>query len=242
MSTPVSQTAPGAPPDFGFLPPPEPPYALVVAGGDLDEPALAEETARLARGASLCVAADGGLRLLRAVGIWPGVLVGDFDTLTPDEVEAARAAGVTVRAFPPAKDFTDAELALDVARRQLGRAPLYVVGGVGDRIDHTLANLLLAARWWTEGHPVTVLAGPAHVRPLAGPGEVRFRGAPGQTVSLIPLTPQMTGVDTEGLVYPLAGATLTWGNAYAVSNALVGEEGAFRARTGMGLVVLQRRA
>ncbi|WPD19474.1 thiamine diphosphokinase [Thermaerobacter composti] len=226
---------------FGFLPDPTPPYGVVVAGGDLDEPALAREVARLARDASLCVAADGGLRLLRAVGLWPHVLVGDFDTLTAAEVEAARAAGVEVQTFPAAKDLTDAEIALDAVRRRLGGAPLYLVGGVGDRVDHTLANLLLTARWGTEGRPLTVLSGPAHVRPLVAPGEVRFRGAPGQTVSLVPLTPRMTGVATEGLAYPLADATLAWGTAYTVSNALVGTEGAFRARTGIGLVVLQRR-
>ncbi|HEY8552418.1 MAG TPA: thiamine diphosphokinase [Thermaerobacter sp.] len=231
----------GSAPPFGFLPHPTPPYGVVVAGGDLDEPALAQEAARLARDAALCVAADGGLRLLRATGLWPHVLVGDFDTLTAAEVDAARAAGVEVQAFPPAKDLTDAEIALDVARRRLGGAPLYLVGGVGDRVDHTLANLLLAARWGTEGRSLTVLSGPAHIRPLVAPGEVRFHGAPGQTVSLVPLTPRMTGVETEGLRYPLADATLAWGNAFTVSNALVGTEGAFRARTGVGLVVLQRR-
>ena len=227
---------------FGFLPPPAPPYAVVVAGGDLDEPALADEVAHLARRASLCVAADGGLRLLRRAGLWPHLLCGDFDTLGPEEVEAARAAGVEVVPVPPAKDFTDTELALDLARRRLGRVPLYLVGGVGDRVDHTLANLLLVARWWAGGHPLTVLAGPAHVRPLAGPGEVQFHGRPGQTVSLVPLSPRMTGVTTEGLVYPLRDATLAWGTAYTVSNALAGSQGAFRARTGLGLVVLQRRS
>lgn len=226
---------------FGFLPPPSPPYGVVVAGGDLDEPALVAETARLVAGASLCIAADGGLRLLRAASLWPHLLAGDFDTLTAAEVEAARAAGVEVRRVPPAKDFTDTELALDLARQRLGPAPLYLVGGVGDRVDHTLTNLLMAARWVAGGHALRVLAAPAHVAPLVGPGEVRFQGRPGQVVSLVPLTPRMTGVSTEGLVYPLADATLAWGTAYTVSNALAGTEGAFRARTGLGLVILQRR-
>ena len=227
--------------EFGFLPPPTPPYGVVVAGGDLEEPDLRVEAARLARGAALCVAADGGLRLLRAAGCWPHVLVGDFDTLSPAEVEAARAAGVEIARFPTRKDATDAEIALDVVTRRLGTAPVFLVGGVGDRVDHSLANLLMAARLCLQGRRVAVLAGPAHVAPLIGPGTVRFAGRPGQPVSLIPLTPRMTGVTTSGLAYPLRDATLRFGTTFTVSNELAAAEGSFSARTGRALVVLQRR-
>lgn len=236
----TQESAAAAEPPFGFLYGNEP-HAVVVAGGDLDTPELRAEAARLVASAALCVAADGGLRLLRAIGRWPDLLVGDFDTLAEDEVAEAAAAGVTVLRYPAAKDATDSELALDLVEEHGGPRRIYLIGGVGDRVDHTLANLMMAARLCQEGRDVTIVAAPAHVAPLVGPGRVSFAGRPGQPVSLIPLTPSLMGVTTEGLVYPLHDATLRFGTTFTVSNALAGERGAFSARAGRALVVLQRR-
>lgn len=226
---------------FGFLCDGDEPYAVVVAGGDLDSPELREEAARLVSSASLCVAADGGLRLLRAIGRWPDLLVGDFDTLTEAELAEAAAAGVTTIRYPTMKDATDSEIALDLVEERGGPRRTFLVGGVGDRVDHTLANLMMAARLCEQGRTVTIVAASAHVAPLIGPGRVRFAGRPGQPVSLIPLTPRLAGVTTEGLLYPLQEATIRFGTTFAVSNELVGTRGAFSARAGRALVVLQRR-
>ncbi|PZN11898.1 MAG: thiamine diphosphokinase [Bacillota bacterium] len=237
----TGEPAAAAMPPFGFLDDGSEPHAVVVAGGNLGAPELRAEAERLVATAAFCVAADGGLRLLRAVGRWPDVLVGDFDTLSRREVEEAEAAGVTVLRFPTAKDATDSELALDLVEERGGPRRVYLIGGVGDRMDHTLANLMMAARLCLEGRDVTIIAASAHIAPLVGPGRVCFSGRPGQPVSLIPLTPCLTGVTTEGLVYPLKEATLRFGTTLAVSNELAGERGAFSARAGRALVVLQRR-
>lgn len=230
----------GWPSQFGFVTRPGGPYGMVVAGGAGQQPVLLDEAARLVAGASFCVAADGGLRLLRAIDRWPHVLVGDFDTLTPEELDAARQAGVEIRRFPTRKDATDSELALDLVARRDPSWALVLVGGVGDRIDHSLANMLMACRLAAQGRSVVMVTDSAHMAPLIGPQRVAFRGWPGQIVSLIPLTPQMTGVSTDGLAYPLRDATLQRGVTFTVSNHLVGRQGAFEARTGHGLVVLQR--
>jgi thiamine pyrophosphokinase len=81
----------------------------------------------------LVIAADGGLRHLKALDIAPDIVLGDFDSLgyTP--------AGGEVH--PVEKDDTDAMLAV---RRglALGCREFVLYGGMdGPRLDHTIANL-----------------------------------------------------------------------------------------------------
>src|SRR5262245_31346085 len=70
------------------------------------------------------IAADSGLDRALALGLDVAVAVGDFDSASPDAVEAAEAAGVRIDRYPAEKDATDLELALDVA---IGIAPRRVL-------------------------------------------------------------------------------------------------------------------
>ena len=63
------------------------------------------------------VAVDGGLRHLKRLGLKPDLLIGDLDSVDADELAEIEEVGVEVLRFPPAKDQTDLELALDYALR-----------------------------------------------------------------------------------------------------------------------------
>ena len=78
---------------------------VVVASGE--GPGLTVPSARHV------VAADGGLHRARALGLDVEVVVGDLDSVTPEALAAAEAAGARVVRYPRAKDATDLELALD---------------------------------------------------------------------------------------------------------------------------------
>ena len=78
------------------------------------------------------IAADGGLAHVKALGITPHCILGDFDSL------GYVPADSTV--FPVEKDDTDAMLAV---RRglELGYKEFYLYGSLdGKRLDHTVAN------------------------------------------------------------------------------------------------------
>ena len=87
------------------------------------------------------IAADGGLSKLQALGIIPDLILGDFDSL------GSRPAGDNVLTYPVEKDDTDTMLAIKEAIWR-GYQTLYISGGIGGRLDHTMANLqsLLFAR------------------------------------------------------------------------------------------------
>ncbi len=77
------------------------------------------------------IAADGGLRYAERLGVKPDCILGDFDSLgyVPDAAEV----------YPSRKDDTDTMLAV---RHGLDRGltEFVILGGLGGRLDHTVAN------------------------------------------------------------------------------------------------------
>lgn len=188
--------------------------AIVVAGGDPIAAAVADRLPA----SGVVVAADSGLEHAVALGLEVDVVVGDFDSVDPAALEAARAAGATVETHPPEKDATDLELALDAAVAR-GARRVTVVGGYGGRVDHLLANVaLLSSPRFTE---VVIDAWMGSARILVVRDEVQLSGPIGSLCTLLAMHGPARGVTTAGLRYPLDGDTLLPGSTRGVSNELV---------------------
>jgi len=209
--------------------------ALVVADGDV----------RLRPSDSdgrLVIAADGGLLKAKAAGIRPDVVVGDFDSVPAGAVESAEADGMQVLRYPTSKDESDTELAVREAISR-GATDVEIAGALGgQRIDHTLANLLLLASPDLDAS-LAIVDGPVTVRVIGQRGAERLEidGGPGDLVSLLPLSEQVVGVTTGGLAYPLSGATLRQGPTLGLSNELVGTRARVAVERGRLAIVHTRR-
>jgi thiamine pyrophosphokinase len=57
-------------------------------------------------------------------------------------------------------------------------------------------------------------------------------GAPGDTLSLLPATPEVVGVSLSGLEYLLDEATLTFGTSWGMSNVFTETSATVTLRTG----------
>ena len=90
------------------------------------------------------IAGDGGFRYCRKKGIWPDLVVGDFDSLgyLPEHPN--------VLAAKPEKDDTDMRLAVREGLRR-GFRQFRIFGGTGGRLSHTMANIQLLAELAGEG-------------------------------------------------------------------------------------------
>jgi thiamine pyrophosphokinase len=207
---------------------------VVVAGSHL----TAELDAAVVASADLLVAVDGGAEALSRVGLTPALLVGDLDSITVRTRETLEARGVEVVTLSTAKDETDTEAALRLLIAR-GADDLVIYGVLGGpRLDHLVGNLLLLSSPWLAGVRVKMVDGRHEV--FLAKGDSTFAGTPGDIVSLLPLTPAVEDVRTEGLLYPLGGEILYQAATRGVSNTMVGAEARVTHRSGVLLMIHYR--
>jgi thiamine pyrophosphokinase len=205
---------------------------VVVAGGE----APPEEAVRELPPGVRVVAADRGVDHALALGLDVELAIGDFDSASPSALAKAHEDGARVERHPEDKDATDLELALSAAL-ELEPEPdrILVLAGVGQRLDHLLAALLLLGSPRYDGVEVDAVIGDARIHVIRGTRTLA--GLPGELVSLLPLHGSAEGVRTEGLEYPLAGETLEAGSSRGVSNRLTGEAARVAVERGILLAV-----
>ena len=90
----------------------------------------------------LVLASDGGYRTAKKMELNIDLLIGDFDSITSEELKEAKSKGIKVISFPTEKDKTDGELAVDYAI-SLGSKELVILGSFKEELDHALGNLFL---------------------------------------------------------------------------------------------------
>jgi thiamine pyrophosphokinase len=203
-----------------------------------------EQARALSASSDLIIAADGGLYNARSAGVTPHVIVGDLDSLAPPERDLAEAGETSVVGFPERKDETDLELALLHAVRR-GATAIAVLGALGGRLDQEIANVVLLALPELKGTDVRIVDGSQSAFLVQGGDGTRgIPGRSGDTVSLIPIGGDATGVTTEGLEWALRGDSLAFGPARGVSNVLASDQATVLVEDGrlLCVVVGQRSA
>lgn len=184
----------------------------------------------------LIIAADGGMQHCSALQLAPDLVIGDLDSLDGKTRVDLEERGVQIRNFPRDKDQTDLELALQFAIRRYPDQIL-LFGLLGGRLDQTIANLLLLARpEWGSTQLITI-DGPDKAYVLRGGETLQLTGETGEIVSLISLTPQVSGVTTQGLRWPLDEAELHFGSTLGVSNEFEASSATIAFKEGVLLIV-----
>ena len=180
------------------------------------------------------ICADGGARHALAMGVHPSLIVGDLDSLSADQRACLEAAGTRFLVYPARKDQTDLELALRAAQ-EAGATWIHVMGALGGRLDQTIANLLLLGR--EEWADVTLSLSDGPETAWVVRHHLEIVGHPGDIVSLIALTNEVYGIDTEGLEYPLVDGQLTLGSTLGISNVMLSDRASVSIRSGTLLIV-----
>lgn len=187
------------------------------------------------RRADLIIAADGGAERLLELKVVPHILVGDFDSLRREVKARLQAAGSEFLRHDAVKDRTDTHLALGLAFER-GAEHVDMLGLFGgERLDHAIANSLLLAKADFRQRSVRIIDGLNEARLCQGWTVISGRG--GDYLSLIALTPEVTGIRSKGLRYEVPGGRLIFGDSLGVSNELTGFEGAVIAEQGTLLLI-----
>ena len=175
------------------------------------------------------IAADAGLASLDKIGVTADLAVGDFDSLghVPEFENKI--------CHPSEKDDTDTALALAEGMKR-GYRTFVIYGGLGGRLDHTMANLQNCAGaadhgavcWiWGENNAVCI---------FGDEEELVFEAQKEGMVSVFAVS-RSTGVNIEGLKYTLKDACLTSSVPLGVSNEFIGQPSRIKADRGVLFVM-----
>jgi thiamine pyrophosphokinase len=171
-------------------------HALIVGNGTPPEFDLAtEERGR----ADMFIAADGGGNWCIQNGLVPDLVIGDLDSfdagLHPD-IPCLK---------DPDQETNDMEKALNYVR-SAGCSSVTILGATGSRLDHTLKNISVMARFAPLFSDLLVRDNMCWMRVL--PPVYSFDVIPGTTVSLFPVSGVVEGICTTGLEYALNDESL----------------------------------
>lgn len=203
---------------------------VIFAGGE-----LSPEFLHVLDEDDFIIGADQGAWFLVSNGYTPDIAVGDFDSVSPEalqEIESKSKTTITCDAVN--KDLTDSEMALDLAMDQQPES-IILLGVTGTRMDHTLASIQMMTRALQRQINCYVMDSHNYIT-LTG-SQVLVENLGYTYVSLLPLTPEVTGITLEGFQYPLTDATLKLGQSLAVSNKLLSARGTVTIRSGLLLII-----
>ena len=180
--------------------------------------------------------ADGGYDLAMQENIFPNAVIGDFDSL--EQAPKNLPEGCQIVQAAREKNETDTFLCLSYGI-QAGFRSFIVAGGIGGRLDHTLANLQLLAYAANHGLDMWMVDANNRVTAMC-PGKMRIERVPGWKLSVMAHEKTCKGVTLENVKYPLQDAVLTNEFPLGISNEFTGTEAIITFKEGLLLLFVSR--
>lgn len=177
----------------------------------------------------LIIAADGGYKYLKQLNIDCDILLGDFDSIG----EIPNHSNIIQH--PEQKDDTDMVLAVQTGLKK-GYKCFVIYGGLGGRLDHTIANIQTLAYLSKQGVK-GFLVGEGMVITSITNSAFNFDSTKRGVISIFANGDKASGVYLNGLKYKLDNATITSDYPIGVSNEFVGEESRIIVKDGTLVIV-----
>ncbi|MCL4378865.1 MAG: thiamine diphosphokinase [Actinobacteria bacterium] len=199
--------------------------ALIVANGSIKDPVLTYKRISMLYGFdidTLVIAADGGAKNCLSMRISPDIVIGDMDSINISIIKKLNVKEKNIKfiSTKSEKDESDTQLAVDYAAGR-GIKDILIVGAAGDRIDHSLANLLLLSSPVYKGLSIKMLTDDYEI--FVSNKSLDITGEPGKLLSIFSLTPFTFFVKTAGLKYRLKNEKLLFSPVRGLSNVFTGK-------------------
>ena len=204
-------------------------HCYIAGAGEFVENVLPED-------GDYIIAADGGYLALTSRGITPDLVVGDFDSLgkVPDHPNIIQS--------PVEKNDTDMVLAVKQGLER-GNNLFTINGGLGGRLDQTLANIQILA-YLAENDAFGTLFGldVCIIAIKGGEVELSVDTTKGKNISIFSHGEKAVGVTLKGLKYPLENATITNTYPVGVSNEFTDEDVVISVDSGTLIIMWETKA
>lgn len=209
--------------------------ALIVSGGTTDFEFGCSYIKE--QQAELMIAVDSGMEFFRQAELIPDIIIGDFDSVQPDTLAYfEKKKGIDWVRLIPEKDDTDTEAAIRRAIEEKCKR-IHLLGATGNRIDHVLGNIQLLGIGLSAQAEIFIVDKNNRIRMIDAGIQIKKEEQYGDYVSLIPFTPEVTGVTLTGMKYPLSNFCLKCYNSLGISNEIVSDAAEIKLRDGVLLVL-----
>ncbi|MBQ2916838.1 MAG: thiamine diphosphokinase [Clostridia bacterium] len=186
---------------------------LIVSGGNVEDNILDS----LKDEFNYIIASDRGLEVLDKFNVVPNYIIGDFDSIDKNILEKyINNKDIIIKELNPEKDYTDTHMAIKLAI-ELNSKQITIVGAIGTRIDHTIANIHIIKETLDNNVECKIIDERNEIQ-LINKRTTLEKDEKYKYVSLIPLTTKVEGISLKGFKYSLSNATLEIGHSIGVSN------------------------
>ncbi|PID16460.1 thiamine diphosphokinase [Sporosarcina sp. P34] len=210
-------------------------YAIVCAAGPIEEVVDLDE---YIQEDTVYIGVDRGALYLLEKGIQPNEAVGDFDSVTDEQLKQINSNVEIVHRANEDKDETDTELAV---QRALAYEPDYIIltGVTGGRLDHLQSALHLLYRMQAENRKVKFkIHNTTNDIRVMLPGVRRVKkDARYPYTSFFSFGPVVTGLTLTGFKYETVNERLEMGVTRFTSNETVADVCTISFREGICLMV-----
>lgn len=187
---------------------------LIVGNGNPPSPSVLDH---FVSKCTVLVALDGAAITLKKRKIQPDVIIGDMDSLTPEQIDLFLSQGVLV-IRDSAQDTSDISKGLTWSKNHHPGKHIDVIGIDGGRLDHRLAAF--SALFECQSHAHLHIDDWLIARVTTKP--IQYDTTESRNISLIPFG-EVSGVKLLGCKYPLDNAQLSSGTQ-GIHNEALGHE------------------
>lgn len=164
------------------------------------------------------ICSDGGANHAYKMDIIPDYIIGDLDSIEDNILKYYKSKHVQFEKFPAKKDETDTELSILLAKKLNGKK-IDLIGALGGRIDHTIANINLLYYIKNKGITPKIISEREEIY-IAIDEEIIIYGNIGDTISIIPIKGDAKGITLENLEYTLDNYNVEFSKPLGVSNVM----------------------
>ena len=179
------------------------------------------------------ICADGGVLIAEKCGIVPDVVLGDLDS-----VETIDKKYNFIK-HPKEKDDTDTLLCIKYGMEK-GFKDFLIIGGIGGRLDHTVANLQTLAFSQDNGIKASILSKDAVCTMISDGGRCEIPKMKGFYISVFAYSDSCKGVSINGTKYELSDKELKNTFPLGVSNEFKEEKAVISVDKGKLLIIVSR--
>jgi len=201
----------------------------IIVNGEIND---YDATKQILTSVDYIIACDGGLRHAKIMALWPDAIIGDLDSAPSTYLSVCKQRGIPIYRYPADKDDTDLALAMAHALAQ-PVSSIIIIGALGGRVDHFIANVHVLEM--AKGIHTEIWDNNTSIQLIHS--SLCMQKDDYQTLSLIPLSTEVTGITTHGLSYPLNNETLRLGVVRGVSNCFNASEAVVTIESGVLIAI-----